>query len=137
MLARINWKPSEKDLRKFGVTLIVGFALIGALVGWRKSWEAASWIWGVSAGIGLLALFLPAASKPFYLLWMGIAFIMGTIISTVILILIFYLIITPVGILMRVLGRDSLHLKKASFKSGTYWHSHPEKFDKTYYQRLF
>lgn len=137
MITKINWKPTNQDLRKFGLTLIIGFGLIGALVGWKKSWEAAYWMWAVSAGVGLLAIVTPPLSKPFYWVWMGVAFVMGTVVSTVILTLIFYLIFTPVGILMRLLGRDPLKLKKTSFTGGTYWQKHPENFEKDYYQRLF
>ncbi len=137
MLAKINWQPNKTDLKKFGLTLIIGFALIGALVGWKKSWEAAYWIWAVSGSIGLLALFLPPFSRPFYLLWMGLAFVMGSVVSFLILVLIFYFLLTPVGIFMRIWGRDPLRLKKTSFSGGTYWQKHPENFEKEYYKRLF
>ncbi|MBV9080686.1 MAG: hypothetical protein JO102_06165 [Elusimicrobia bacterium] len=66
---------------------------------------------------------------------MGFAFVMGTISSSVILFVIFFLVITPVGIVMRLFGRDSLALKAEGKDS--FWSDHPPLDDKTYYERLF
>ena len=137
MLAQINWHPSNPDLRKFGLTLIIGFALIGGLVYWLGNSAVAFWMWKISVAIGLLALLLPPLSLPFYWAWMGIAFVMGTIISFFIVALIYYVIITPVGLIMKIIGRDALKLKKSSFQNDTYWETHPDISSKDYYKRLF
>ena len=96
--------------------MIIGFGLIGGLVFWKGSAEVAKWMWIVSAAVGVLAVIVPPLSKPFYLVWMAVALIMGTIISHLILLIIFYLIITPVGLFMKMIGRDALKLKKKSEK---------------------
>jgi len=137
MIARINWNPNNKDLRIFGLTLIIGFGLIGGLFFWRESLTVAKWMWMGSIGIGGLAILAPPLSRPFYFLWMGLAFVMGTIVSFLILSLIFYGIITPVGMMMRLIGRDALLRKKEATKKQTYWHKHPDMIDKKIYDRLF
>ena len=68
---------------------------------------------------------------------MGLAFVMGTCVSTLILLLIFFLIITPVGLVMKMMGRDALRLKKSRFPGDTYWVPYDEPRDKSYYERLF
>ncbi|MCB4757434.1 MAG: SxtJ family membrane protein [Elusimicrobia bacterium] len=136
-ITTINWKPSNADLRKFGLTLLIGFGLIGALVFWRSSHAAAFWMWGISTSVGLLAIAVPFLSKPFYWAWMGVAFVMGTIVSTLILLLIFYLIISPVALFMKLVGRDSLRLKKKSYPNETYWVELPQPKSKDCYERLF
>ena len=137
MLVKINWNPSSVDLRKFGATIIVGFGLISLILLWRGAAEIAKPLFLGALAIGVLALIVPYLSKPFYWAWMGIAFVMGTIVSTLILMLIFYLIFTPIGLLMRLFGRDCLRLKKSSFKGGTYWLKHDDIRKKDYYDRLF
>ena len=137
MLAKINWNPSSLDLRKFGLTLIIGFGLIGGLFFWFDRVELAKILWIVSGAIGALGIVLPTLAKPFYYIWMGIAFVMGTIVSFVIITVIYYFIITPVGLLMKLLRRDALKLKKKSFDGDTYWHTYSDIKDKNSYERLF
>jgi len=137
MYAKINWKPNNTDLRKFGIAMIIGFGIIGGLFFWRGHVDVAKWLWIGSAAVGGLALVLPPLVTPIYFIWMAIAFVMGTLISFLIVALIYYFIITPVGLLMRVLKRDALRLKKESFKESTYWQTHDDMSDKKSYERLF
>ncbi|OVE78260.1 hypothetical protein BVX98_00900 [bacterium F11] len=137
MLSKINWTPNNKDLRKFGLAILIGFALIGGIVYWRGFHQVAIGLWIGSGIVGALAILLPPLSKPFYWIWMGIAFVMGTVISFLIVAFIYYFIFTPVGLIMRLIGRDALKLKKKSFQHNTYWHSHPAMEDKKIYERLF
>lgn len=135
-MVHINWNPSRKDIRKFGVVFLIGFGFIGGVLAWRGLTQTAAWIGGIAGTIGALAVIAPSVAKPFYTVWMGLAFVMGTIVSSVVLTIIFFGILTPSGFLMRLAGRDPLRLKKTSFKSGTYWIDHPP-LTKESYERLF
>jgi hypothetical protein len=135
MLAKINWTPNARDLRKFGIAMIVGFAVIAGLFYLRGRHTAAEWLFGIGGGIGLLALVAPPLSRPFYIVWMGIAFVMGTITSAVILTVIFFLLLTPIAFLMRLFGRDALRLRPTK-NDASYWSEHPPLDDKSYYERL-
>jgi len=53
------------------------------------------------------------------------------------LLFIYYFIFTPIGLLMRLFGRDALHLKKSSFPKNTYWLDHKSLDDKSEYERIF
>lgn len=115
----INWSPDAKELRKFGVAMLVGFSFIGAFLFWRGHPTAgtACLVFGLAAGgLGLTGT---RVALPVYLAWMGIAFVAGNVVSRVLIALLFYLLITPMGLVMRLVGRDKLALKPTNDSS--YW----------------
>jgi hypothetical protein len=64
----------------------------------------------------LVCMTVPSVFKPFAKLWFGMSHLIGTVVSKIILSIVFYTIITPVGLLRQMMGKDSLMLKK--FKKG-------------------
>jgi len=60
----------------------------------------------------LLTMVWPRAFRPLAGLWFGLAQVMGTVMSNVILTVLFFALVTPVGLVRRVLGADALQLKK-------------------------
>jgi uncharacterized protein involved in cysteine biosynthesis len=85
-------------------------------------------------GAGLV---IPFALKPVYILWMKLAFVLGWINTRILLILIFYLVFTPVGLLMRVLGKDHLE-RKIEKNKASYWKKREKKvFIPADYKRQF
>ena len=99
-------KRGTGELRKFG--LVVGSAfLLFALLGLIKHWSAAAIVLLVLAGILLL---LAGWTKPrllgrLYGVWMGMAFALGWVVSRLILILLFYAVLSPLGAIARVAGK--------------------------------
>jgi multisubunit Na+/H+ antiporter MnhG subunit len=63
---------------------------------------------------------LPRALKWVYIAWMSVAFVLGFVMAHVILTLLFFLMITPIGLIARVFGKDFLSLK-LDRKAATYW----------------
>ena len=63
------------------------------------------------------AMTVPLIFRPASVVWFGLSHVMGTVMSKVLLAAVFYLIVTPIGILRRLLGHDSLRLR--AFKRGT------------------
>src|SRR5688572_16920764 len=110
-MLKVNWRPSDRDLRFFGLVLWIGFGLIGGLLFWRGHREAATIVWAAAGAVGLLAVVLPRAARPFYAAWMGVAFVVGSVVSRVILALFFFGVLTPIGLFFRLRGRDALRLK--------------------------
>ncbi len=135
MTPRINWKPNTKTLRQFGWTVFIGFGVIGALAFWKGHRPAAMGMWGGSAFVLTLALIAPVLVRPFYFIWMGFGLVMGSIMSRVMLTVIFYLVVTPVALFFKLIRRDELERKKTDRQ--TYWHDHPEISDPKYYEHLF
>lgn len=97
-----------KQLRSFG--LIVGgiFVLIGV---WPLLWHAQSLrLWSLLLGgvLVLLALFWPGSLTQVYRLWMALGEILGRVNSTILLSVLFYGMFTPMGLVMRLLGKDPM-----------------------------
>jgi hypothetical protein len=138
-MVKIEWHPKPRELRKFGITLIVGFGLIGAAFwfGWpfgvRPAVALGLWIGGGAAG--LLGLTGTPAALPLYWAWMGFAFVAGNVMSRVVLTLFYFLVMTPVGLFMRLIGRDKLGLRRRS--AATYWVDLHLPDDPSRYERQF
>ncbi len=108
-----------KSLRKYGVTMGVVLAVIGAVV-LLKHRHNPAYFFIPSAAFLLAGLAAPVILKPVYIVWMRLALILGWINTRVLLALIFYLIFTPVGLLMHLFKADPLDLKFEHGKKG-YW----------------
>lgn len=74
--------------------------------------------WAVPTAIALVLLLMvwPGAFKPFASLWLGLSHLLGSVMSRVLLTVVFYLVVMPVGLVRRAAGKDSLRLK--AFKKG-------------------
>jgi hypothetical protein len=111
--------PTGRELRKFGLMVGAVFAALGMVL-WRRHPPAAPFL--LTPGILLLtagAIF-PRALKYVYLAWMSLAIVIGFVVSQIILILFFFLVVTPIGRLARWCGKDFLRLKPDP-AAATYW----------------
>jgi len=66
----------------------------------------------LSIALLLLTMAWPAAFKPLAWLWFGLSHLLGNVVSRIILTLIFFLLVTPIGLIRRCFKADSLQLKK-------------------------
>jgi hypothetical protein len=75
-------------------------------------------IWAIYVAFAgqILNMTVPSLFKPFAWLWLGFSSVAGAIISRIILALVFFLIVTPMALLRRIFGKDTLMLKK--FRKG-------------------
>ena len=99
-------------LRKFGLTTgAVVAALFGLLIPWLISASFPLWPWLVAGLLGLWALVAPATLNPVYRGWMRFGGVIGAVTNRLILGLVFFLIILPMGVIMRLFGRDTMARK--------------------------
>jgi membrane-bound ClpP family serine protease len=129
-------KSSKKELRKFAIILFCIFAFIAGLMFWRAK---SSWL--ILFCVGMLFLFIglikPLFLKSFYTVWMAWGFILGWVMTGIILTLSFFVIVTPMGLLLRkVLGKDLLDEKIEKSKE-TYWKRHKPAIDRSQYLKRF
>ena len=129
-------KETKKDLRKFGLTVGTVLLLIAALLFY---FEKSSWIYFGTVGVFLFltGLFFPRTLKPFNRVWMGLAILLGFVMSRVILTILFYLVLTPISFIAKIFGKKFMELKyDKSAKS--YWEKrsviHKKQID---YERQF
>lgn len=128
----INWKPGATDLRKFAWSLITGFPCI-AIVLFLGKWIAGRampeprfflMLGGIGAAIGLVCLRVPFVARPLYYVWYALAACIGLVMSNLIFALMFYGLFTPMGLFMRLIGRDALNLRWRR-GAATYWTDAP------------
>ena len=100
--------PEIKRLRSFG--LIVGgvFALIGLWPAVFRGQAPRVWVLILAALLMILALVLPRSLRRVYQLWMAVGQALGWINTRLILGVIFYSLFTPIGLAMRMLGKDPM-----------------------------
>jgi len=108
-----------RELRKFGLTVGGVFVLIGLWFWWRAK-PVYPYVLVPGVLLALLGAVVPRVLKLIFIGWMTLAFILGFAVSTVILIVLFYLIVTPVGLIARLAGRDFLN-RKLDRKAASYW----------------
>ncbi len=116
----VNWRPDARELRRFAVAMLIGFTVLGLLSVWR-AWgitTASVVLWSAGAVLAVAA-FIPGLRRVAYLTVYLPTSILGYVISNVILALMFFLIITPLGILLRLMGKDVLQQRRQ--KNSTQW----------------
>jgi hypothetical protein len=131
-----NIKSGRSELKKFGITMGIVLGLLGGFLLWRgKVYYSTFFI--LSTLFFVLGLTLPVLLKPIQKIWMILAVLMGWFMTRIILIILFYLIVTPIGLLARLFGKDFLNTK-FNRNLDSYWI--PKKtvtFDKKNYENQF
>jgi hypothetical protein len=105
--------------RSFGLVFTVFFALVGVWPLVHKR-PLRLWALGVSVTFLLLALALPGVLRPLNLLWARFGRLLSKITNPIITGVMFYVIFTPAGLLLRLFGKDLLRLKNDR-NATTYW----------------
>ena len=120
---------SVKELRNYGVVMAAALAVIGALLLWRGRSYYPTFFAGAGAFL-LTALVVPGVLRPVYKVWMTLALALGWVMTRVILIAAFVLLVTPVGLLLRLCGKDLLDLRFDPASPGGYWKERDPTADK-------
>ncbi len=139
----VNWNPDTEEKRAFAKSLVIGFPIVAVVflvIGRISSgqWEAQipMWLAGVGILAGIIFWIIPQIATPFYLLWYGIACSIGIVVSNVLLGVVFYVVVTGIGLIMRMIGRDPLRLK-IDKNADTYWLDVEKIDDPTRYYRQY
>jgi hypothetical protein len=130
-------RDEKKEAVKFGVILGIGAGLIAAWLQYKGSYTGRS----IALGIAAPSLLLPFLARPlwlrFFRVWMKLAEMISWVMTRVILSVFFYLLLTPMAVVMRLFGRRPLDV---AFKDGkeTYWKEKPEgEYTLDRYQKLY
>lgn len=137
-LVSINREPTSRLLRQFAG---IWFPAACGVIGWavfRKThtlaWPLAIWI--PAAIVSLVGVVRPAVMKPIWVAWMTAVFPIGWTISHLVLTVTYYLVLTPVGLLLRMTGRDPM-TRTLDRQAKTYWQPHRQITDTSRYFRQF
>ena len=139
----VNWHPDTAARRTFAKSIIIGFpcvALVYLLAGWLAGagWNVsfALKLGGLGAGAGGLFYAVPAVAKPFYVVWYALACCIGLVVGNVVLAMIFYVLVTGIGLLKRLGGRQPIR-KTPDRLAKTYWIDAPPAPEAKRYYRQF
>lgn len=101
-----------RELRKFGYVMAGFLALVfGLFVPWWWSLKWAYWPWGVAVVFLMLALLKPLALGIVYKCWMRLGRVLEWVNVRIVLGVVFFLVFMPLGMIMRLLGKDTLQKK--------------------------
>lgn len=105
--------------QKFGL-IVGGVCLLMTVWRYFAHHHLMIWLPAIGALLILCAVIVPQILNPLRLLWDRIGHVLGIVNTSIILFLLYFLIITPIGLIMRLFGKNNLDLK---FNSGipTYW----------------
>jgi hypothetical protein len=105
--------------RQFGTLFAVLFALLAGL-NWYRGGHVYPWLAIISVLLGIVTLARPSLLRPLNALWMKFAELLHRIVSPVILGAIFFVVLTPVGTVQRLAGRDPMR-RKQDRNVHSYW----------------
>ena len=109
--------PSD---RSFGLVFTVVFTLVGLLPLWRGA-APRWWAVGVAVVIALLALLFPRALAPANRIWLRIGLLLHKIVNPIVMGVIFYLVVTPFGLVMRRRRKGLTATLRPDNSATTYW----------------
>ena len=112
-------KPPLPSNRSFGALFVVVFALLGAYWWWRDN-TLYPWVLALSALVLLLTLAKPDWLAPANRAWMKVGELLNRIVSPIALGIIFFGVLTPMGVVMRLFGRDTMK-RQFDAAAKTYW----------------
>jgi len=134
----INLDPTDRELRQFaGIWLPASLGIIGAVVLFK--WDGVTTavvLWSIAVVVAAVGLSWPKKVRWIYLGWMRAVYPIGWTVSHLILAIVYYLVMTPVGLVLRLVGYDPMH-RKADKSAKTYWIEHqPGGHVKRYFRQF-
>lgn len=136
-LVKIDRNPPQKVLKQFGLVLpILGLIIGGILVLKWGAWNIAVPLFAVLAVVGIIGWFVPRLMKPIFVGWLIATFPIAWVISHTILLLTFYGVIFPIGLLLKAMGKDPLE-RKWQPQEKSYWKPHKQPDNRSRYFRQF
>lgn len=123
-MVHVNWNPSPRELRRWALTVAPALAAVGLLFrfvlsGFFPAGHAmAPYMWAFAAIALATAGPGTRAGLPAYLAWTAFTWAVGTALGTVALGVVFFGVITPLGVVSRLAGRDRLRLRDPGSASG-------------------
>lgn len=127
----------RKEIKKFGITLGILLMIIGGVLFVKGHLSTSKWFFGCGATVIGISLCLPVLLLPVYRFMIWLSHYMGIVMTTIILSLVFYLVFTPAGLLIRLLRKDILD-RGINKDASSYWLKRIGcEFDQTSYEKQF
>jgi hypothetical protein len=136
-MVEINWDPNPKELRFFGIIALIATALISSVLYLLKD-LGIQWILiitGTGFTIFLCSLISGKLTRMIYIGLTLVTLPIGWVVSFLLLAIFYFLILTPLGLAFRLIGRDTLH-RNFNSKAESYWlrRNPPNTIDRYFHQ---
>jgi len=134
-MIQINKNPSRKELAWFGLLALVFFGIVGGIVLRRTgSMKIAEMIWIIAAIAVAVYYAMPPLRRPVYVGAMMATYPIGWVMSHLLMAAVYYLVLTPIALIMRLVGHDSLS-RNFDRQCSSYWIPHDPGVDSDRYFR--
>lgn len=119
---KLNLKDEPKEWRKSALLAALGLALVSSVLRWRHVLANGTWLAALAtlAVVAVAALLQPRWFRGYHRFSMRLGFALSQFLGRVALVLFFIFILTPVGLILRLAGKDPLQLKRPA-NANTFW----------------
>jgi hypothetical protein len=136
-MIEIQRNPKKRDLAVFGALMGPFFALVGwSLQRHLASPAAAYAVWCAGGALWLAYIASPAARRAIYVGWMIAVFPIGWTVSHAVVVVFYYFVLTPVGLMLRLAGRDPME-RGSKYRRDSYWTRRRQPQDTSGYFRQY
>jgi hypothetical protein len=117
MAERVSARLTRREARRFGLVVGSAFLALGLLVWWRGHPLVSQVFWVIGAALVLSGIVLPDHLHLVYRAWMGLALAISKVTTPILMGFLYFGVITPIGLIRRVLGHDALRRSRAGDSS--------------------
>ncbi|MFA5240115.1 MAG: SxtJ family membrane protein [Phycisphaerae bacterium] len=136
-MVEINWNPNRKELRGFAVAALIMSVVVSLLLYVFKGFAIQWGVIIVAAGfiVFLSGFICPKVTRMIYLGLILVTFPIGYVVSFILLATFYFLLLMPLGLFFRLIGRDALY-RKFDSNAKSYWlpRQSPKKLDSYFHQ---
>ena len=127
--------PSSSQLRWFGLVLLITAGIVGSVLFWRFGLvSAACLVFGLAISIVIPYYLVPRLRVPIFRSWMRLVMPIGWLVTRLLLGSVYFLLVTPMGVVSRLFGRDVLG-RRPGKSTGSRWQAHDPGGDTDRYFR--
>ena len=120
-MLQVDWKPDTAKLRQFGWICLAGFGLAGWVVLRKFDHRIGATIcWSLAVVLPILGLLSTRLLRPVYVVMLALALPIGLVVSHIVLGILYYGVLTPLGLFFRLTGRDALR-RRIEPDARSYW----------------
>jgi hypothetical protein len=136
-VVKITWHPSPNQLRLFALVQVLFFALISMIIVRHSgNWQSAEIVMACSVAMAIVGICSPRIIRLVYVAWMAVLFPITLTVSFVLMALIFYWLFAPIGLIMKLVGRDPMR-RKLDVSADTYWIRREQKREEAAYFKQY
>ena len=141
-MIKLDLKPAERTVRQFAWIAVLGLPMLAWIVLRLFStfeWTHPAFLAVAAVGVSQLGLYLIGVRVVTRALFLGLSIVampIGLVISTVLIAAVYYLVLTPIGLVFRLIGRDMIG-KRLDPEAKSYWHERAGERPASSYFKLY